>query len=155
MDATLIAASPSTKNKDGRRDPEMSQSKKGNQWYFGMKAHVGVDVRSGLVQRPQPWSACARSNAPATAAWPCRASGRSGSPPSRRRREATQVAVALLGYAAETVLPAGRVLLRHSYACLRRASMGRHAGVRKPTQKRKSQGLKPSKVPQCSNSGKE
>ena len=49
MDATLIAASPSTKNKSGRRDPEMSQSKKGNAWYFGMKAHVGVDVRSGLV----------------------------------------------------------------------------------------------------------
>ena len=49
MDATLIAASPSTKNKEGRRDPEMSQSKKGNQWYFGMKAHIGVDARSGLV----------------------------------------------------------------------------------------------------------
>ena len=49
MDATLIAASPSTKNKAGRRDPEMSQSKKGNQWYFGMKAHVGVDADSGLV----------------------------------------------------------------------------------------------------------
>ena len=49
MDATLIAASPSTKNKSGQRDPEMSQSKKGNQWYFGMKAHVGVDARSGLV----------------------------------------------------------------------------------------------------------
>ena len=49
MDATLIAASPSTKNKAGHRDPEMSQSKKGNQWYFGMKAHIGVDARSGLV----------------------------------------------------------------------------------------------------------
>jgi IS5 family transposase len=49
VDATLIAASPSTKNKDQRRDPEMSQSKKGNQWYFGMKAHIGVDARSGLV----------------------------------------------------------------------------------------------------------
>jgi len=49
MDATLIAASPSTKNKSGKRDPEMSQSKKGNAWYFGMKAHVGVDARSGLV----------------------------------------------------------------------------------------------------------
>jgi IS5 family transposase len=49
MDATLIAASPSTKNKDQRRDPEMSQSKKGNQWYFGMKAHIGVDARSGLI----------------------------------------------------------------------------------------------------------
>jgi len=49
MDATLIAASPSTKNKDGKRDPEMSQSKKGNQWYFGMKTHIGVDAKSGLV----------------------------------------------------------------------------------------------------------
>ena len=44
-----IATSPSTKNKDGKRDPEMRQSKKGNQLYFGMKAHVGVDARSGLV----------------------------------------------------------------------------------------------------------
>ena len=49
MDATLIAASPSTKNKEGKRDPEMRQSKKGNQWYFGMKAHIGVDAESGLV----------------------------------------------------------------------------------------------------------
>lgn len=43
VDATLIAASPSTKNKDRQRDPEMSQTKKGNQYYFGMKAHIGVD----------------------------------------------------------------------------------------------------------------
>jgi len=49
MDATLIAASPSTKNEAGKRDPDMSQSKKGNQWYFGMKAHIGVDAKSGLV----------------------------------------------------------------------------------------------------------
>src|SRR6267154_6498726 len=49
VDATLIAASPSTKNEAGRRDPEMRSSKKGNQWYFGMKAHIGVDARSGLV----------------------------------------------------------------------------------------------------------
>jgi IS5 family transposase len=49
VDATLIAAPPSTKNRDGQRDPEMSQTKKGNQWYFGMKAHIGVDDRSGLV----------------------------------------------------------------------------------------------------------
>jgi IS5 family transposase len=49
LDATLIAASPSTKNREGRRDPAMSQSKKGNQWHFGMKAHIGVDVASGLV----------------------------------------------------------------------------------------------------------
>ena len=49
VDATLIAASPSTKNKEQRRDPEMTSSKKGNQWYFGMKAHIGVDAESGLV----------------------------------------------------------------------------------------------------------
>ena len=49
VDATLIAASPSTKNEAGKRDPQMHSSKKGNQWYFGMKAHVGVDVSSGLV----------------------------------------------------------------------------------------------------------
>jgi transposase, IS5 family len=49
VDATLIAASPSTKNKAGKRDPEMRSSKKGNQWYFGMKAHIGVDAQSGLV----------------------------------------------------------------------------------------------------------
>lgn len=49
VDATLIAAPPSTKNKDGKRDPEMHQSKKGNDWHFGMKAHVGVDAASGLV----------------------------------------------------------------------------------------------------------
>ena len=49
VDATLIAASPSTKNREGKRDPQMRSSKKGNQWYFGMKAHVGVDAKSGLV----------------------------------------------------------------------------------------------------------
>ena len=49
VDATLIAAPPSTKNKDGTRDPEMHQSKKGNDWHFGMKAHVGVDMATGLV----------------------------------------------------------------------------------------------------------
>jgi len=49
VDATLIAAPPSTKNKDGERDPEMHQSKKGNDWHFGMKAHIGVDAASGLV----------------------------------------------------------------------------------------------------------
>ena len=49
VDATLIAAPTSTKNQSGERDPEMHQSKKGNQWYFGMKAHIGVDADSGLV----------------------------------------------------------------------------------------------------------
>ena len=49
VDATLIAAPSSTKNQDGERDPEMHQTKKGNQWHFGMKAHIGVDADSGLV----------------------------------------------------------------------------------------------------------
>ena len=49
VDATLIAAPTSTKNKDRARDPEMHSSKKGNQWYFGMKAHIGADAESGLV----------------------------------------------------------------------------------------------------------
>jgi len=49
VDATLIAAPSSTKNSTGERDPEMHQTKKGNQWHFGMKAHVGVDADSGLV----------------------------------------------------------------------------------------------------------
>ena len=49
VDATLIAAPSSTKNATGKRDPEMHQTKKGNQWHFGMKAHIGVDADSGLV----------------------------------------------------------------------------------------------------------
>ena len=49
VDATLIAAPSSTKNKDGKRDPEMHQTKKGNQWYYGMKIHAGVDKDSGLI----------------------------------------------------------------------------------------------------------
>jgi IS5 family transposase len=49
VDATLISAPSSTKNQSGERDPDMHQAKKGNQWYFGMKAHVGSDAESGLV----------------------------------------------------------------------------------------------------------
>ena len=49
VDATLIAAPSSTKNSSGERDPEMKQSRKGQQWYFGMKCHIGVDIESGLV----------------------------------------------------------------------------------------------------------
>lgn len=49
VDATIISAPSSTKNRDGKRDPEMCQTKKGNQWYFGMKAHIGVDSRSKLI----------------------------------------------------------------------------------------------------------
>lgn len=49
VDATIIAAPPNTKNKEKKRDPEMSQTKKGNEWYFGMKAHIGTDVNRGIV----------------------------------------------------------------------------------------------------------
>jgi len=49
VDATLIAAPSSTKNALGERYLEMHQTKKGNQWYFGMEAHIGVDAESGLV----------------------------------------------------------------------------------------------------------
>ncbi len=49
VDATLISAPSSTKNAEGGRDPEMKQTRKGNNWYFGMKAHIGVDAHSGLV----------------------------------------------------------------------------------------------------------
>ena len=49
VDATIIAAPSSTKNASGARDPEMRQTKKGNQWYFGMKAHIGVDAGTGYV----------------------------------------------------------------------------------------------------------
>lgn len=45
IDATLISAPTSTKNKDNKRDPEMSSTKKGGQWYFGMKAHIGIQSK--------------------------------------------------------------------------------------------------------------
>ena len=45
VDATIIHAPSSTKNKDRKRDPEMASTKKGNTWHFGMKAHVGADVK--------------------------------------------------------------------------------------------------------------
>ena len=49
VDATIIAAPSSTKNAEGARDPEMHQTRKGQQWYFGMKAHIGVDAGTGYV----------------------------------------------------------------------------------------------------------
>ncbi|MBU9147556.1 IS5-like element ISBmu2 family transposase, partial [Burkholderia multivorans] len=49
VDATIIEAPPSTKNAGKSRDPEMHQTKKGNEWHFGMKAHIGVDADSGLI----------------------------------------------------------------------------------------------------------
>jgi len=49
VDATIIAAAPSTKNKERKRDPDMHQTKKGNQWHFGMKAHIGVDSKTKVI----------------------------------------------------------------------------------------------------------
>ncbi len=49
VDATIIAAAPSTKNKEKKRDPDMHQTKKGNQWHFGMKAHIGVDSKTTVI----------------------------------------------------------------------------------------------------------
>ncbi|MGA2001121.1 MAG: IS5 family transposase, partial [Terriglobales bacterium] len=49
VDATIIHAPSSTKNREQKRDPEMHQTKKGNQWYFGMKAHVGVDSKTKMI----------------------------------------------------------------------------------------------------------
>ena len=49
VDATIINAPPSTKNREGKRDGDMHQTRKGSQWYFGMKAHIGADAESGLV----------------------------------------------------------------------------------------------------------
>ena len=50
MEAAIIAAPSSMRNKSGERDPEMHQTRKSNQWDFGMKAHIGADAASGLVQ---------------------------------------------------------------------------------------------------------
>ncbi len=49
VDASIISAPPSTKNKDKSRDPDMHQTRKGNQWFFGMKAHIGVDSRTKVI----------------------------------------------------------------------------------------------------------
>jgi IS5 family transposase len=65
IDATLIAAPSSTKNKQGKRDPEMHQTKKGNQWYFGMKVHIGVDAESGLIHSVQTTAANVHDLTPA------------------------------------------------------------------------------------------
>lgn len=57
VDATLIAAPPSTKNRTKSSDPEIKQTRKGNQWYFGMKAHIGADAASGCVHSAEMTSA--------------------------------------------------------------------------------------------------
>ena len=53
VDASIIEAPSSTKNRSGERDPEMHQTKKGNQWHFGMKAHIGVDAVYGNSAQPE------------------------------------------------------------------------------------------------------
>ena len=84
VDATLIAAPTLTKNKDKARDPELHSSKKGSQWYFGMKAHIGVDAESGLVHTVRGTSGnvsdIARGKQPAALSedaglWRCRLPG--------------------------------------------------------------------------------
>lgn len=57
VDATIISAPTSTKNKEGERDPEMHQTKKGNQWHFGMKMHIGVDDELGVIHSLEATSA--------------------------------------------------------------------------------------------------
>jgi IS5 family transposase len=65
VDATLISAPSSTKNKAGGRDPEMHQTKKGNQWYYGMKVHIGVDKDSGLIHSVETTAANVHDLTPA------------------------------------------------------------------------------------------
>ena len=65
IDATLIAAPSSTKNEKGERDPEMHQTKKGNQWYFGMKVHIGVDKDTGLIRSVETTAANVHDLTPA------------------------------------------------------------------------------------------
>jgi IS5 family transposase len=65
IDATLIAAPSSTKNKQAERDPEMHQTKKGNQWYYGMKVHLGVDAESSLIHSVETTAANVHDLTPA------------------------------------------------------------------------------------------
>ena len=65
IDATLIAAPSSTKNQKGERDPEMHQTKKGNQWYFGMKVHIGMDKDTGLIHSVETTAANVHDLTPA------------------------------------------------------------------------------------------
>ena len=70
VDATIISAPSSTKNQDGKRDPEMHQTAKGKQWYFGMKAHIGVDSRTKIIHTIKASAAnVADALAAAPAAW--------------------------------------------------------------------------------------
>src|SRR5258707_1150017 len=64
VDATIIHAPCSTKNQSGERDPEMHQTRKGNQWYFGLKAHIGVDSKEGVVHSQAAETALEGSSQP-------------------------------------------------------------------------------------------
>jgi len=57
VDAIIVVAAPSTKNKAKQRDPEMKQTQKGNQWYFGLKAHIGVDAAAAIYRKVSKASA--------------------------------------------------------------------------------------------------
>jgi transposase, IS5 family len=72
VDATIIHAPSSTKNSSGKRDPEMLQVKKGNQWFFGAKAHIGVDSKAGVpTDRPSSvgWKAGVPTDRPSSVGW--------------------------------------------------------------------------------------
>jgi IS5 family transposase len=69
VDATLIAAPPSTKNRDRKRDPDMTSTKKGNNYHVGMKAHIGVDAASGWVYTVAITTAKVTDGARRPAAW--------------------------------------------------------------------------------------
>ena len=71
VDASIITAPSSTKNRTGERDPEMHQTKKGDQWYFGMKAHIGVDAQSGLAHSSQRRSGMASQRPSRGGEGPC------------------------------------------------------------------------------------
>ena len=67
----IIAAPSSTKNASGERDPEMHQTKKGNQWYFGMKAHIGVDAGTGYTHKVSATAANVPGNVTPRCQVPC------------------------------------------------------------------------------------
>ncbi|GKS77325.1 IS5 family transposase [Acidovorax sp. SUPP950] len=85
VDATLIAAPSSTKNSSGERDPEMKQSRKGQQWYFGMKCHIGVDADSGLVHTARGTSGAVNDVTRPTV-WCAQATGMSMPMPATKAR---------------------------------------------------------------------
>ena len=91
VDATLIEAPSSTKNRRQERDPEMHQTRKGNQWHFGMKAHIGVDATSGLTHRVATTAAHASDLAQGTPAVTRRRDGGVGRCGISRHRQTSGV----------------------------------------------------------------